>query len=227
MRRWYKRTVRICLTLPILLFSMRIRRFRHWLPLGVITLFAGLTYGLFLLNLPPTAILPKRPKTHTPDYFADHFSVTILNPQGTTQYRIKAVKMVHYEDDETIDITLPALRIFTPNQPEVTSFAQRGQLNADGSIVDLYGDARVLRAGIPGSKNNEPAIQVTSEHFRVLIHDDLVQTEKPVTIQRGRSIARATGMEYNNTTRVLRFKSRVQGVFSPSETPDKASLPTR
>ncbi len=206
---------------------MRTPRFRHWLPLGGIALLAGLTYGLFLLNQSTGPLLPARAKTHTPDYFADHFSVTILNPQGTTQYRIKASKMVHYQDDGTIDITLPAVRVFTPNEPAITGFAQRGKLNTDGSILDLYGDARVLRASARRGKNIEPEIQMASEHFRVLINNDLVQTEKPVTIQRGPSIATTTGMEYNNTTRTILFKSRVQGVFSPTIQPQSANPPTR
>src|SRR5579871_6329887 len=97
----------------------------HWIPFLFVVFLAGLTYWLLQLSLSASDAPAPLPKTHMPDYFADHFSVSVLNADGLTQYRLKAEKMVHYIDDENTEITLPVMRAFTPNQPDVAGHAQR------------------------------------------------------------------------------------------------------
>ncbi len=184
------------------------------LPILALAALAGVTYWLLQATLPPPGEAVARPKTHTPDYFADNFSVTELDQSGATQYRLTAAKLIHYEDDENSDLTQPAMRAFQPGKPVVTATAKRGTVNGDVSIVDLYDDARILRAAGAG----DPQMQADSEHFRVLVNDDVIQTEKPVKLQRGLSIANATnGMKYNNVTRVIELYGNVRGTIAAAD----------
>ena len=107
------------------------------LPLVALAALAGITYWLLQATLPP-AQTPERPKEHAPDYFATNFSVSELDTTGTTQYRLTAISMVHYEDDENSDLMKPAMRMFQPLRPTVTATSERGTVNGDVSIVDLY-----------------------------------------------------------------------------------------
>jgi lipopolysaccharide export system protein LptC len=87
-------------------------------------------------------------------------------------------------------------------------------VNADASIVDLYDHARIVRA--PGA--GDPPMQADSEHFHVLVNDDVIETEKPVKLQRGQSVATATdGMHYNNVTRVIQLFGNVRGMIAPAD----------
>jgi lipopolysaccharide export system protein LptC len=193
--------------------AMRRTGFTAYLPILAMALVAGLTYWLLRINLPPAPTNVVEKKTHRPDYFADNFSITMLDETGTTQYRINAAKMIHYEDDDYTDLTVPAIRAFSPNQPIVTATALRGVINGDGSIVDLYDSARVLRA----AGGTDPAMQADSEHFRVFVNDDVVKTEKTVKLQRGQSIMTANGMIYNNVTREIRLLGNVRGTIAPAD----------
>lgn len=186
-----------------------------FLPIAALALLAAVTYWLLQATLPPPGESVVHPKTHTPDYFADNFSVTELDQSGATQYRLTAVKLVHYEDDETSLLTAPAMRAFQPGKPVVTATAQRGTVNGDVSIVDLYDNAKILRAAGAG----DPPMEADSQHFRVLVNDDVIETEKPVKLQRGLSIANATnGMKYNNVTRVIDLYGNVRGTIAASDT---------
>jgi lipopolysaccharide export system protein LptC len=164
-------------------------------------------------TLPQSAPAPEQPKRHTADYFADNFSVSELDSTGTTQYRLTAKSMVHYEDDENSDLTLPAMRMFQPQKPTVTATAERGTVNGDVSIVDLYDNARILRAAGFG----DPQMQADSQHFRVLVNDDVIETEKPVKLQRGPSVMTANGMNYNNVTREMKLFGSVRGAIASSD----------
>ncbi|AEA62087.1 hypothetical protein LA03_21350 [Burkholderia gladioli] len=184
------------------------------LPILALAALAGVTYWLLQATLPPPGETVARPKTHSPDYFADNFSVTELDQSGATQYRLTAAKLIHYEDDETSQLTQPAMRAFQPGKPVVTATSKRGTVNGDVSIVDLYDDAKILRAAGAG----DPPMEADSEHFRVLVNDDVIETEKPVKLQRGLSIANATnGMKYNNVTRVIDLYGNVRGTIAASD----------
>ena len=193
---------------------MRRMNLLQWLPVLAMAAIAGGTYWLLQLNLPTLVHQATRAKSHTPDYFADNFSITTLDETGQTQYRINARKMIHYEDDDNIDATLPSIRSFTPGKPDVTSYGDTGVIKGDGSIVDLYGNAKVLRD--PGA--GDPAMAAYSEHFHVLVNDDIVETEKPVKLVRGQSLTTANGMIYNNVTREMRLLGQVRGQIAASET---------
>jgi lipopolysaccharide export system protein LptC len=60
-------------------------------------------------------------------------------------------------------------------------------------------------------------MQADSEHFRVLVNDDVIETEKPVKLQRGVSVMTASGMNYNNVTRVMRLFGNVRGAIAASD----------
>lgn len=193
---------------------MNVSRFTSLLSLVAMAALAGGTYWLLQATRPPASNGAETIKTHTPDYFADNFSVSELDQSGTTQYRLTAVKMVHYEDDEQSDLTRPAIRAFQPGKPVVTATGDRGKVNADASIVDLYDNARILRAAGAG----DPEMQADSSHFRVLVNDDVIETEKPVKLRRGQSVMTASAMKYNNVTRVMQLFGNVRGAIAASET---------
>lgn len=86
-------------------------RWTQLLPLVAVAALAGITWWLLQATLPPPGEGIAQPKRHTPDYFADNFSVTELDQSGTTQYRLTAAKLIHYEDTENSDLTDPAMRV--------------------------------------------------------------------------------------------------------------------
>ena len=190
-------------------------RWTQLLPLAAVAALAGITWWLVQATLPPPGEGIAQPKRHTPDYFADNFSVTELDQSGATQYRLTAAKLIHYEDDENSVLTAPAMRAFQPGKPVVTTTAKRGITNGDASVVDLYDDARIERAAGGG----DPQMQADSHHFRIFVNDDVIQTEKPVKLQRGLSVVNATdGMKYNNVTRVIELYGNVRGTIAASDT---------
>lgn len=189
-------------------------RLRSLVPLVCMAVLAGFTWWLLQAVKPHEKEAAPRPLTHSPDYFADNFSVSELDQSGATQYRLTATHMVHYEDNDNSDLTMPAVRAFQPGKPIVTATGKRGTVNADASVVDLYDNARILRAAGVG----DPEMQADSEHFRVLVNDDVILTEKPVKLRRGQSIMTATdGMNYNNVTRVIQLHGNVRGAIAPAD----------
>lgn len=189
------------------------------LPIIGMAVLAGLTYWLLHASMKPSSNVAAHEAAHTPDYFADDFAVTTLSDTGDTKYRLNALKMVHYEDDENSDLTMPAMRAFTPGAPIITATSKRGVVNGDGSVINLYDDARIVRE--PGPK--DPRMEADSAHFLVLANDDVIKTEKPVKLLRGPSVSTANGMIYTNTTRDAELLGNVRGSIAASQLDSSAS----
>jgi lipopolysaccharide export system protein LptC len=50
------------------------------------------------------------------------------------------------------------------------------------------------------------------------VNDDVIETEKPVKLQRGPSVMTGDGMNYNNATRVMKLYGQVRGQIAASDT---------
>jgi len=160
------------------------------LPLLLMAIVAGSTFWLVQLNSPKEDVEKSRAKRHEPDYWMERFSATELAEDGSTKMRFTGVKMLHFEDDQTYDVTTPAMRAYEPDRPPVTANANRGVMNAEGSIIDLYGNAFIVRqAGTDPSK--DPRMTAASQYFQLLVNDDIVKTDKAVQFTRGPSVMTA------------------------------------
>lgn len=152
------------------------------------------------------------PPRHVADYLMQNFSGSMLNKEGLVRYRIQGDVLVRYEDDHSYEITNPALRLFHPEQPELTVSARIGKMDGIGEQVDLLGDARLVRSAV---KNSKPSaeIRAQSEFFRMLINQDILETNLPVKLYHGASMMTADGMTYRNVERSIELRGNVHGLL--------------
>ncbi|WP_454719913.1 MULTISPECIES: LPS export ABC transporter periplasmic protein LptC [Cupriavidus] len=182
------------------------------LPLLLMALVAGSTFWLVQVNSPREA--PTGPVTakHEPDYYMVRFSATELAEDGNTKMRFTGDKMIHFADDQTYEVTKPAMRAYEIGRPPVTGHADRGTMNAEGSVVDLFGKALIVRAQGP-DPSKDPPMTAASEYFQLLVNDDIVKTDKFVTLTRGPSVMTANGLIFNNVTREVQLLGNVHGTI--------------
>lgn len=183
------------------------------LPLLLMAMVAGSTFWLVQINSPhEDEAAQNRAKRHEADYYMDRFSATELDTTGATKMRFTGVKMIHFEDDQTYEVTTPAMRAYQPDRPPVTVNADRGVMNAEGSVIDLYGNAFLVRQpGVDVSK--DPRMTAASQYFQLLVNDDIVKTDKAVQLTRGPSVMTANGLVFNNVTREVQLLGNVRGTI--------------
>ncbi|WP_454762759.1 LPS export ABC transporter periplasmic protein LptC [Cupriavidus campinensis] len=195
------------------------------MPLLLMAMVAGSTFWLVQVNSPrEDEAAQSRAKRHEPDYYMDRFSATELDVNGTTKMRFTGVKMVHFDDDQTYEVTTPAMRAYQPERPPVTVNAERGVMNSEGSVIDLFGNAYLVRqAGADASK--DPRMTAASQYFRLLVNDDIVKTDKAVELTRGPSVMTANGLIFNNVTREVQLLGNVRGtiVMNPPSGPARTA----
>ncbi len=194
------------------------------LPLLLMAIVAGSTFWLVQVNSPKEGAGAKRVKKHEPDYFMDRFSATELAADGSTKLRFTGDKMIHFDDDQTYEVTRPAMRAYQPDRPPVTTHADLGRTNAEGSVIDLYGNALVVRQqGADPAK--DPRMTAASQYFQLLVNEDIVKTDKPVELTRGPSVMTANGLIFNNVTREVQLLGNVRGTIITGPPSGKAPGP--
>ncbi len=91
--------------------------------------------------------------------------------------------------------------------------ADRALSNADGSEVQLFGNAKVVRSS---NKPGVPQMEFRGEFLHAFVNEERVSSNKPVEIIRGKDRFTADSMVFNNITQVAELKGRVKGVLQPA-----------
>jgi lipopolysaccharide export system protein LptC len=190
---------------------------RTLLRLMPLILMGSLTLATFWLvqkNMPPEKPALERIRLHEPDYTIRNGALSALNELGNTKYRVLGDKVTHYDDDASIDIITPRMRLFQPNKAPVTVKSDTGHLDGDLTILDLFDNASIFRPAQEAT-STEPAtlrMLARSTYFKVLINDDIIETNRPVTLEQGMSTLNSTeGGSFDNVQQSMTLKGQVKG----------------
>lgn len=186
--------------------------------LGSITL---LSFWYLKKNIQPELPTVARSKAHKPDYVFTDAKLTVLNLDGSTKYRLLGREFRHFEDDASIDVTKPQLRLFAKNTPPTTVRSETAHVSGNLDIVELFKNVLVSR---PSQINAtglliNPFFKLNTDYLEVFVNDDRLTSRLPVKIQRGDSIVTANkGADYDNVSQSIQMYGDVQGVIEPSNT---------
>lgn len=150
---------------------------------------------------------------HDPDYFLRNFSIKSFEANGRLRSEIQGVEGRHYPDTDTLEIDEPRIRSYGEKGAVTVATAKRAISNADGSQVQLIGDAVVTRdvSGRP----DQPHLEVRGDFLHIFANEERVTSDKPVTLKRGDDVFQADHMDYDNLDRIMELSGRVRGTLQP------------
>lgn len=173
----------------------------------------------WLVRNAPMPQLPsiERPVGHQPDYFMKSFSVKSFDAAGRLQSEVQGEVARHYPDTDTLEIDKARMRSVTPQGRVTVATANRALTNADGTEVQLFGNAIVTREPLPAKAGApaQPRLEFRSEFLHAFTNTERVRSDQPVTLTRGQDRFTADGMDYDNLDQVVQLRGRVRGVLIP------------
>jgi lipopolysaccharide export system protein LptC len=179
--------------------------------MGALTL---ATFWLVQKNTPQEKSALERVRLHEPDYTINDGALSALNELGNTKYRILGKQVTHYDDDASIDILAPRMRLFQLDKAPVTVKSDTGHVDGDLTVLELIDNASIFRPA-QAATATEPAslrILASSSYFKVLINDDIIETDRPITLEQGISIMHSTeGGKFNNVEQSMTLSGQVKG----------------
>jgi lipopolysaccharide export system protein LptC len=189
-----------------------------YLPVVLIVLMALGTWWLArntpIFNSPP----PEEPVRHDPDYLMRNFALKSFDATGRLTSEVAGAEGRHFPDTDVLEIDGARIRSYTKGQL-TTATANRAYSNADGSEVQLVGNAVVVREASKDSKSTQPRLEFRGEFLHAFLNTEKVKSHKPVTIIRGNDQFVADSLQYDNLDRVLELQGRVKGTFNSKPAP--------
>jgi lipopolysaccharide export system protein LptC len=180
-------------------------------------LLALMTYWMVRIAPVFEAPGPARALTHDPDYFMKDFAVRSFDAQGRLKSEIFGAQAQHFSDTQTLEIDQIRIRSISEQGRLSTATAKRALTNEDGSEVQLFGDARVVReAALDAAGKPLARIEFQGEFLHAFLQAERLSSHQPVTIVRGQDRFTADAMEFDNLDRVVDLRGRVRGTLMPS-----------
>lgn len=165
----------------------------------------------------PLAPVQEKPPRHEPDYYMKGFSVKTFDGTGRLQSEVQGEIAHHYPDTDTLEIDQARLRSVSAEGRITLATANRALSNADGSEVQLFGNAVVTRQAMRTADGKIlPRMEFQGEFLHAWTTNEHVRSHLPVTLIRGRDQFTADSMEYDNLDQLLQLNGRVRGVLMPA-----------
>lgn len=191
-------------------------RLSLYLPIGLMGVVALGTYWLVQstpVNRIPGVAVPAR---HEPDYFMSGFSVRTFVENGRLKSEVFGAAARHYPDTDTLEIDSVRIRAFDEQGRLTTATANRAVTNSDGSEVQLFGKAQIIReAQANTAGQTTPRIEFRGEYLHAFLNTDRVVSNRPVELRRGRDVFQAESMDYDNGRQSMVLQGRVRGTLVP------------
>ena len=191
-------------------------RLSLYLPVGLMGLVALGTYWLVQstpVSRVPGVVVPAR---HEPDYFMNRFSVRTYAESGRLKSEVFGAAARHYPDTDTLEIDTVRIRAFDEQGLLTTATANRALTTSDGSEVQLFGKALIVRdAQATKTGQSTPRIEFRGEYLHAFLNTDRVVSNRPVELRRGRDVFQAESMDYDNVRQTMVLQGRVRGTLVP------------
>ncbi|PKO46799.1 MAG: LPS export ABC transporter periplasmic protein LptC [Betaproteobacteria bacterium HGW-Betaproteobacteria-22] len=189
-------------------------------PLAVLGLLAFVTFWV------DKAVQPQEPRIdgssrHDPDYIMHNFETTQTDINGALRYKLAAVEMKHYPDDDSTDLVKPRYTQYALDKPYTRVEGDVGQVSSDGEQVDLQGNVKVTRQAFAGKEE----MTVETDYLEIRPNDEYVSTERPVVIKQApKTVIYATGMVYDKKKQTVTLLHKVRAHY---ERPAAGARPTK
>jgi len=115
--------------------------------------------------LTPRGALFDTEKRHEADYIIENFTATVMDSHGRRKHELRAARLEHYPDDDTVTLDRPYLVQYSPDGPPLHTRADRGYTTTTSKEILMRGNVRVTRS----ARTDSPAGEVTAQEMRVLL----------------------------------------------------------
>lgn len=197
--------------------SMLWERSAIYIPVLLMGLLALGTY--WLVRNTPASLSPEggqKAVSAEPDYYMRKFGIKTFDEAGQLKSDVSGAELRHYPDTDTLEIDQALIRSYSLEGRLTTSTGDRALTNADGSEVQLIGNARVVRdAAVDATGKEVPRLTFRGEFLHVFVNDERVKSHLPVVITRGSDEFAGDTFAYDNLDRVADLKGRVKGILVP------------
>jgi lipopolysaccharide export system protein LptC len=142
--------------------------------------------------------------------------VKTFDGSGKLKSEVAGIELRHFPDSDTVEIDKVRIRSFDVRGRLTTATADRALSNADGSEVQLLGNAEVVREEVTDADGQTlPRLEFRGDFLHAFLNDERVKSHLPVTLIRGHDHFSGDSLFYDNLARTAQLQGRVKGLLMP------------
>lgn len=178
-------------------------------PLVLLSMLALLTFWINQSVQPPAPKLDGSSR-HDPDYIVSNFVTTQTDVNGDLRYKLAAVEMKHYPDDDTTKLQSPRYTQFAVNKPYTQVEGLRGYVSSNGEEVQIVDNVKVTRQAF----EDKGEMTLETDYLNIRPNEEIVQTSSPVVIRQApKTVIYATGMIYEKKKQTVTLLNKVRAHY--------------
>lgn len=188
-------------------------------PLALLTMLALLTFWINKVAQPSEPRIDGSSR-HDPDYIMNNFVTTQTDLNGALRYKLAAIEMRHFPDDDTTALQRPRYTQFAVDKPYTQIEGLRGYVSSNGEEVELMDNVKVTRQAFAGKGE----MTVETDYLNILPNEEVVRTASPVVIRQApKTVIYATGMLYEKKNRTVTLLHKVRAHYEKPYDPARSA----
>ncbi len=150
----------------------------------------------------------------TPDAFMEGVVMRTMNMQGQPRYEMRAVRAVHYTQDDRTEFDTPFITFYRPDGKLWTLAAEQGRASDGDQDILLSGEVLMRRPQNPAQPAGPAEMEVFTRELRILSDREYAETDQPTTIVHAYGRVDAVGMKVWFKQERLQLLSQVKGIYA-------------
>ncbi|MFW2371528.1 MAG: LPS export ABC transporter periplasmic protein LptC [Gammaproteobacteria bacterium] len=152
-------------------------------------------------------IQPKKDQ-HFPDYFMENFTLTNMDISGRPSYILRAIKMLHYADDNSSELEQPRIQ-FLSDKGDWTITAEHALILEDSQQIQLKNNVQLRR----NASALQPPMAIDTDYLSINTETEIAETEFLAQVSSKGLTMTSKGLVYDSRNGILKLVSEVKGVY--------------
>lgn len=153
-------------------------------------------------------IIQQQKDEHFPDYFMENFTLTSMDINGKPDYILRAVKMLHFADDNSSELEQPRIQ-FLNEKGDWTITAEHALILEDSNLIQLKHNVQLSRNASP----QQTPLLIDTDFLSINTETQIAETESLAQVtSKGLSMT-SKGLVYDSQNGILKLVSEVKGVY--------------
>jgi lipopolysaccharide export system protein LptC len=141
-----------------------------------------------------------------PDFFMTNATYVEFDQNGNISNQFYTTKITHFVANNNYIFDNPRMKMYNPNEQPWDITANKGRSESGKSKVYLWDNVKVTQAASP----NNPDFDITTTSLTVYPDIKFAETNDPVTIIQGGSVAKAIGAKADFKSGTVSLLSNVE-----------------
>lgn len=183
----------------------------YYLTVLLLIILLAIASSWFFESIKENQEQPEEMVRHDPDYFLENFTATSRNIKGEITYKVVAVHLEHYPDDNSMKLQKPIFSFYDDNIKTWDAVADEAIIFQETQIIHLNGHA-ILKQ-LSGSKTSFTPSKITADQLTIEAKKKVAHTKSNIKLTQGKNHIQAVGMKADMNKNKIEFLSKTRSHY--------------